>query len=467
MKIREYQTVLAVTEEDVFILDGENGTRNVTADVLAKSLTKLTEDDADQKIAPEDADTLPLFDSAADFARKKITVANFILDLKERFSTVFAGKTHSHTASDVGAVPDTRTVNGKRLNANLSLTSSDVGAVPDTRTVNGKRLNADITLASGDVGAVPNTRTVNGKALSSDISLSASDVGALGSNAAAVSAAKLTTARSLQVDLGSESGASFDGTAGVEPGVKGILLPPHGGIGSAAEMHRMIFRGKNLGTSLTAAQKTAIQNGTFTDLWLGDYWVIGGVNWRIVDFDYWWNCGDTTAFTKHHLVIMPDTNLGDNKQMNTTNTTDGGYVGSLMHTSNMNDAKAKCTAAFGSNILSHRDIFCNAVTNGRPTGYAWLDSTIELPTEVMIYGCPHYAVMNDGTSIPMKYAISKSQLALFAVAPKFITIRQNYWLQDVVSAALFAGVNNGGNTTCTNASYSYVGVRPVFPVGVS
>lgn len=199
MKIREYQTVLAVTEEDVFILDGENGTRNVTADVLAKSLTKLTEDDADQKIAPEDADTLPLFDSAADFARKKITVANFILDLKERFSTVFARKTHSHTASDVGAVPDTRTVNGKRLNANLSLTSSDVGAVPDTRTVNGKRLNADITLASGDVGAVPNTRTVNGKVLSADISLSASDVGALGSNAAAVSAAKLTLFKSTLV----------------------------------------------------------------------------------------------------------------------------------------------------------------------------------------------------------------------------------------------------------------------------
>lgn len=235
----------------------------------------------------------------------------------------------------------------------------------------------------------------------------------------------------------------------------------------SSEMHRMIFRGKNLGTSLTAAQKTAIQNGTFTDLWLGDYWVIGGVNWRIVDFDYWWNCGDTAAFTKHHLVIMPDTNLGDNKQMNTTNTTEGGYVGSLMHTSNMNDAKAKCTAAFGSNILSHRDIFCNAVTNGRPTGYAWLDSTIELPTEVMIHGCPHYAVMNDGTSIPMKYVISKSQLALFAVAPKFIATSQNYWLQDVVSAADFAGVSSIGVTTHNGASNSYIGVRLVFPVGVS
>lgn len=232
------------------------------------------------------------------------------------------------------------------------------------------------------------------------------------------------------------------------------------------EMHRMIFRGKNLGTSLTAAQKTAIQNGTFTDLWLGDYWVIGGVNWRIVDFDYWWNCGDT-SFTKHHLVIMPDTNLGSTKQMNATNTTEGGYVGSLMKTTNMDDAKAKCTAAFGANILSHREYLVNAVANGRPSGGAWLDSTIELPNECMIYGHPFFTPACDGTTAPVLYTIDKTQLALFDVAPKFITTRQNYWLRDVVSAVYFAIVTYDGRTHCYYASNYDIGVRPVFPVGVS
>lgn len=232
------------------------------------------------------------------------------------------------------------------------------------------------------------------------------------------------------------------------------------------EMHRMIFRGKNLGTSLTAAQKTAIQNGTFTDLWLGDYWVIGGVNWRIVDFDYWWNCGDT-AFAKHHLVIMPDTVLGDNKPMNTTNTTDGGYAGSLMRTSNINDAKVQCTSAFGNNILSHRDVLCNAVTNGRPSGYVWVDSTIELPTEIMIYGCSQSGVMNDGMSVSMKSTISKSQLALFAVAPKFVSIKHNYWLQDVVSATYFSIMNGVGISSYTQASNTSIGIRTVFSIGVS
>lgn len=43
------------------------------------------------------------------------------------------------------------------------------------------------------------------------------------------------------------------------------------GLGSV-EMHRNIFRGKELGTSVTSSQLAAIQNGTFDDLYVGDYW---------------------------------------------------------------------------------------------------------------------------------------------------------------------------------------------------
>ena len=63
----------------------------------------------------------------------------------------------SLTASDVGAVPTTRTVNSKTLSSNISLTASDVGAVPTTRTVNSKALSANITLTSSDVNAVDKT----------------------------------------------------------------------------------------------------------------------------------------------------------------------------------------------------------------------------------------------------------------------------------------------------------------------
>lgn len=231
---------------------------------------------------------------------------------------------------------------------------------------------------------------------------------------------------------------------------------------TSAELHRMIFRGKNLGGSLTSAQKAAIQNGSFEDLWLGDYWVINGITWRIVDFDYWLHCGDT-AFEKHHLVIMPDTCLY-NAVMNDSNVTTGGYVGSKMYTSNLANAKTMANSAFGSAVLSHREYLTNAVTNGRPSGGAWFDSTLELPTESMMYGHPHFSPTSDGSSVPAIYTISKVQLALFMVAPKFITNRASYWLRDVVSSALFARVGDGGEPSSYGASYFY-GVRPVFPIG--
>lgn len=229
------------------------------------------------------------------------------------------------------------------------------------------------------------------------------------------------------------------------------------------ELRRTIFRGKNLGTALTAAQKAAIKDGSFKGMFLGDYWVIGGRIWRIVDMDYWYNCGDT-AFTSHHLVIMPDEALY-NAQMNTTNVTTGGYVGSEMYKNNLAKAKTIVNAAFQGSVLTHREYLCNAVANGRPSGGAWFDSSIELPNEPMMYGHLHFSPTSDGSTVPTIYTPSKTQLALFMVCPRFIIDRSHaQWLRDVVSSAFFALGYYDGGAAYDSASASY-GVRPVFPVG--
>ena len=179
--------------------------------------------------------------------------------------------------------------------------------------------------------------------------------------------------------------------------------------------------------------------------------------------DYWYNCGDT-AFTSHHLVIMPDEALY-NAQMNTTNVTTGGYVGSEMYKKNLENAKTIVNAAFQGSVLTHREYLCNAVANGRPSGGAWFDSSIELPNEPMMYGHLHFSPTSDGSTVPSIYTISKTQLALFMVCPRFIVNRSyNQWLRDVVSSANFALVGSDGLTNCNGASASH-GVRPVFPVG--
>lgn len=228
------------------------------------------------------------------------------------------------------------------------------------------------------------------------------------------------------------------------------------------EIHRNVFGGRNLGTSVSAAQKAAIQDGSFKGLFVGDYWVIGGVNWRIADMDYFYRCGDT-EFTKHHLVIVPDTSLYSAK-MNDTNITEGGYMGSKMYTENLNQAKTTIASAFGDLVLTHKDYFTNAVTDGHPSAGAWVNSTVEFMNEIMVYGTSIYTPANNGVTIPTLYTTGKQQFALFALDPKKVNTRYTYWLRDVVSAANFAHVHYRGNAGYYHASNSY-GVRQYFCVG--
>ena len=227
-----------------------------------------------------------------------------------------------------------------------------------------------------------------------------------------------------------------------------------------AAAHNCVYRGKNLGGSLTPAQAAQISAGTFQDLYLGDYWSIGGVNYLIAGFDYWLNTGDTPC-TKHHVVVIPQSHLYT-AAMNETNTTEGGYVGSQMYKTGLDQAKQTFANAFGTaHILNHREWLVNAVSNGKPSGGAWFDSTVELPNENMMYGSHIFAPASDGSTIPQNYTVCKAQLPLFQLAPQYSITRSYWcWLRDVVSATLFAGVDCFSGADRLSAS-AVSGVRPV------
>lgn len=247
----------------------------------------------------------------------------------------------------------------------------------------------------------------------------------------------------------------------------GPLVMPGGGetvsIVDNAATHNMVYRGKALGTTVTSEQWAAIKAGAFKDLYLGDYWTIGGVDYMIAAFNYWLNCGDT-ACTANHLLVVPRNNMYTG-QMNSTNITTGGYVGSEMYKTGLAQAKTAFNNAFGSaHILNHREYLTNAITNGAPTGTDWYDSTVELMNENMVYGGRQFSPMPNGATDPWNtcrnYTIDKSQLPLFHLAPWLICNRSWYWLRDVVSAADFADVYGAGHCACDNASGT-LGVRPV------
>lgn len=232
-------------------------------------------------------------------------------------------------------------------------------------------------------------------------------------------------------------------------------------LADGAAAHNCIYRGKNLGTSVTAEQYTAISSGKFTDLYIGDYWVIKGVIYRIAAFDYYYNCGDTN-FTKHHVVIVPDTSLYK-AQMNTSNVTTGGYTGSAMYKSNLAQAKTTIKAAFSSaHVLTKRELLVNAVNGNTPSGWAWFDSDVELMNEVQAYGSVAWGA-HDGNGYNV--ASGDGQFPLFMFDRTKLHNREDYWLRDVASASGFSRVNAGGFANGNlNASFS-LGVRPAFCIG--
>ena len=252
---------------------------------------------------------------------------------------------------------------------------------------------------------------------------------------------------------------------------------------SGAGIHNCICRGKALGSTFTAAQANAIADGSFEDLFVGDHWDFTNVSYtwtddedqahndvfsgtfRIADCDYYLRSGDTEC-TTHHLIVVPDTNLFTH-YMNPTDTTVGAYAGSEMRTKNSGLARARAIfeACFGAGtLMPHRVYLQNAVTDGKLSAGAWMDSAgAEFMTEQQAYGG---LVFNsdspDGVSVPNRYTIGCKQFNFFRHRPDMISARQWYWLQDVVSAATFAGVDYSGSAYYGTASYSGGGVRPVF-----
>lgn len=254
--------------------------------------------------------------------------------------------------------------------------------------------------------------------------------------------------------------------ANLKKDVKGLIDTAQAMINAIATTgagaHNAIHRGKSLGSAVTEAQWAAIKAGTFEDMYIGDYWTIGGVVYRIAAFDYYYRAGDTDM-TTHHVTLVPDANMYTHV-MNDTNITTGAYVGSKMYTEGLTQAKTTINSAFGeAHVLNHRQYLQNATTDGYASGGSWYDSTVELMTEQNVYGGKIFSNIQNGTALANSYTVDKSQYPLFAFRPDMISNRQWFWLRDVVSASNFAYVGYGGIAYYYNASCA-VGVRPAFSI---
>ena len=211
---------------------------------------------------------------------------------------------------------------------------------------------------------------------------------------------------------------------------------------------KSIFRGLYLGDTFTQDQKNAISYGTLDNLFLGDYWTMGGINYRIADFNYW-NYG----LGGMHLVIVPDTCLLT-RQMDLNNNS---YYSLLYYHADIR--------AFLNNIVLPTMIasnFDNCIAQyyenlqSNTNKFNEVEARLELMSESMAYG---QGILR--TDSAPTYSIN--QLALFKVRPEFICCYQDYWLRDR-SGTNYCMVSESGLASYQSNFDQTVGIRPCFAI---
>lgn len=237
-----------------------------------------------------------------------------------------------------------------------------------------------------------------------------------------------------------------------------------GGIADNAGAHNSIYRGKFLGTEVTAEQVDAIGSGKFTDLFIGDYWTIKGYNYRIAGFDYWLHYGDDEC-TDHHVALVPDGTFG-NIKLNSTATTAGAYRGSEFRTG-ANGFRLtiadRLNRSFGVLLLWHQVYLKNEVTDGYESGGEWVDTSFELMNEMMLFGQRMYGSSLHGTAQADLSSADFSQLPLFALDRSQICCRLPYLLRDVADSEQFVCITDAGRCSTVPANAG-CGARPVFAI---
>jgi hypothetical protein len=229
-----------------------------------------------------------------------------------------------------------------------------------------------------------------------------------------------------------------------------------GGGGSHSGGSQGVLVGKYLGDTYTDTQKQAIANGTFEGLNIGDYWTINDVNYRIADFDYYYNVGDT-AFTKHHVIIVPDSVLYNDSLQSSPVSTSKGYAGIRGRDFFNRDVLPYFVNAFGDSfIATHRGLYANTFTDGVPSNYAWVNIRVEFMSEEQLYG---HSVWGSCNQNGYDVGTQKTQFRLFALDKTKINIRNKYWLTNVKSGTELASIDEYGSPSFTKVSDSN-GYRP-------
>lgn len=242
-----------------------------------------------------------------------------------------------------------------------------------------------------------------------------------------------------------------------------------------APTHNNVFRGQNLG-ALNATHIANIQNGSFHDMFIGDYFSINGSNYVIAGINYKRHHGNNIDLG-NHLVLMPSDwsktptqtlapDGSTNHYMNDTDTTAGGFAGSKLYQTYLPQIQTKLESDFGAHLMSFRTIVSTHVDDsGAPDQAEWRDAKVAIPNEVMIYG----SILNGNNKNGSRNNIGDedSQLPLMRLndSEHCNNRASAFWLRDICSASRFAYAGADGGAYSSIASDAGISVRAFFLIG--
>ena len=245
-------------------------------------------------------------------------------------------------------------------------------------------------------------------------------------------------------------------------------------------------------------------NGTdgfelFEDIYVGDYikmsraitcpdsygGTVGSQYVTIAGLDTMMNNGEDGKYVNyHHAVMVPGKGFEGIQHfgrhaMNATNTTEGGYAGSVMDQSVLGAVVTEGSTAsgatinqqlyaeFGSHLKTTDELLSTSINatgtnrfgtaNGCSNSWAWTMRQAVLMSEVEVYGCTVWSSSGYDTGN------AKMQLPLFAHSRNAMNDRSSwYWLKDAASSALFCDCGSSGSASCGEAGDAWYCVRPRF-----
>lgn len=178
----------------------------------------------------------------------------------------------------------------------------------------------------------------------------------------------------------------LDGPSGTKKIAKSDLV--YALFNNIPEMHNKIYRGKNLGSTLTSGQKAAIENGTFDDIWVGDYWQISTHKYYVAHIDYF-----TDSTHPHTVVVFPNATASS---IAWDSTTSGGAMGGISYTQSTiyrtdlpNYIANTIPGTFKSNLAEHAALLNSASSGTNPYGNTSTSSvrrSANVPSIVHILG---------------------------------------------------------------------------------